>query len=537
MVQSRWRFKCDPDRIRQINMASPAVQSGKIPLPAGWKILIWLTVFIVIIRLVFIVAMGPMPQDAYYDFYAQHLALSYYDHPPVIAYLLRIFTTVFGKKVFALKLADSAVTWLSLLAFYSLSRRFLSLHKARYGMLLLLSTFMISVLSLVSTPDVPLILSWTIALIFLHRAIFKSEKIYWVWAGVMTGVCFDSKYTAVFLILGIFLFLLLSNKYRRFLFSRWFLIYLFCFTLTILPVLIWNIRNGFASFRFQSEGRMNSMEGLQVNFSDFGGVIGHQSALLMPILLFSFFYFLYRIIRKYKLQISHIPDDQLFLLSFFVPLFLGFLCLSFFYWVKINWMMPAYVSGIIWLCRYWNKKWIRIQLIFSLILHLALAVEVIFYIIPVRSDDTWFGWEDLARQVKEIRAAYPQAFIFSADDYKTSAILNFYLPEMVYAKNVVGERALQFDFIGTDLLRLSGHDAIFIDSNPRFTNLNNEPEAIPRFYYKYFDRISALHPILIKKGGNVERKFSVFLCTNYHPPSAHSDQASSGLSAWISPAR
>jgi 4-amino-4-deoxy-L-arabinose transferase-like glycosyltransferase len=499
-------------------MAATFVTSNKIPLRPEWRILVWLTLCIVLIRLVFILVMGLMPQDAYYDFYAQHLALSYYDHPPMIAYLLRSFTTVFGKKVFVLKLADSTVTWLSVLAFYVLAKRFLSLSKARRGLLLLLSTFMITILSLISTPDVPLILCWTITLIFLQNAIFDSKKIYWAWAGIMTGLCFDSKYTAVFLIIGLVGFLLISSKYRKFLFSRWFLAYLFCFAVFILPVVIWNARNGFASFKFQSEARVNSMEGFHISFNDFGGVIGHQSVVLMPFLLFSFFYFLYRLIRKYKWKFYRIPDDQLFLLSFFVPLFLGFLCLSFFYWVKINWMMPAYISGIIWLCRYWNKRWIQAQLIFSLILHITMAAEVIFYILPVRSDDTWFGWNTFAQQVKTVRAAYPDAFIFSSDDYKTSAVLNFFMDEMVYSKNVVGERALQFDFIGTDLYQLEGRNAIYIDSNPHFTNLNNEVEAVPPFYYTYFDRIVSLKPILIKKNGRVERKFSVFLCSHYHPP-------------------
>lgn len=493
--------------------------SSKIYLPQPeWRTLVWLTLCVVFIRLIFIGVMGLMPQDAYYDFYAQHLDLSYYDHPPMIAYLLRIFTAVFGKKVFVLKLSDSIVTWLSVLAFYALAKRFLSLHKAQYGLLLLLSTFMITILSLISTPDSPLILCWTISLLFLHSAIFESKKKYWISAGIMTGLCFDSKYTAVFLIIGLVGFLLISNKYRKFLFSRWFVFYLFCFAVTILPVIIWNASNGFASFKFQSEGRVDSMDGFHISFSNFGGVIGHQSAILMPILIFSFFYFLYRLIRKYSLKFNCIPEDQLFLLSFFVPLFLGFLFISFFYWVKINWMMPAYISGIIWLCRYWNKRWIRIQLIFSLILHIVMAAEVIFYIVPVRSDDTWFGWNAFAQQVKAVRAEYPKAFIFSSDDYKTSAVLNFYLDEMVYSKNVVGERALQFDFIGTDLQQLEGRDAIFIDSNPRFINLNNEHEAVPSFYYKYFDQIISLKPILIKKNGRVERKFSVFLCSHYHPP-------------------
>ncbi|MDP4251507.1 MAG: glycosyltransferase family 39 protein [Bacteroidota bacterium] len=487
------------------------------PARNPWNSFIWLTFSIVIIRLVFISVMGIMPQDAYYDFYAQHLDLSYYDHPPIIAYLLRSFTGIFGKKVFALKLADSTVTWLSVLAFYALANRFLSLHRARYALLLLLSTFMVTILSLISTPDVPLVLCWTISLFFLHKAVFESKKIYWIWAGVMSGLCFDSKYTAIFLIIGLVGFLLISAKNRRLLFSRWFLLYLFCFGVTILPVVVWNIRNGFASFKFQSEARVNSMEGFHISLPDFGGVIGHQSAILMPMLLFSLFYFLYRLIRKYKWRFTRIPDDLLFLLSFFVPLFLGFLFISFFYWVKLNWMMPAYITGIIWICRYWNKKWLRIQLIFSLVLHLALAAEVIFYIVPVRSDDTWFGWEDFAGQVKTLRVEHPDAFIFSADDYKTSAVLNFFLDEMVYSKNVVGERALQFDFIGTDLRKLEGRDAIFIDSNPRFTNLDNE-NIIPSFYYKYFDRIVALKPILVRKNDRVERKFSVFLCNHYHLP-------------------
>ena len=87
---------------------------------------------------------------------------------------------------------------------------------------------------------------------------------------------------------------------------------------------------------------------------------------------------------------------------------------------------------------------------------------------------------------------------------------------MVYSKNVVGEKALQFDFIGTDLQLLNGKDAIFIDSNPRFSSLENENEHIPAFYHVYFDQIIPLKPILIEKNGKVDRKFSLFLCKNYH---------------------
>ncbi len=482
---------------------------------SGLKTIIILCILLFGIRFVFIGIMGIMPQDAYYDFYAQHLDLSYYDHPPLIGYLLRFFTSLFGKKVYVLKVADTLITLLTIIAFYNLAKKFLSENKSLIAIALLLSTLMISILSLVSTPDVPLMLCWTISLNFLYEAIFKRKNIYWIWAGIFTGLSFDSKYTAFFLIIGLIGFLLISKPFRKLIISMWFFLYLICFAITILPVVIWNALHEFASFKFQSEGR--AQEGLHIDITGFAGVIGHQSAILLPLLFFSLVYFIFRLCKKYGIRFARIPADQLFLLSFFIPLFLGFFFISFFYWVKLNWMMPAYITGIIWVSRYWNKKWVRYQLIFSIVLHLLLAVEIIFYVIPIRSDDTWFGWSEFSNKVEILRKKYPDAFIFSSDDYKTSAILNFYLNETVYSRNIVGERALQFDYVGTDLNTLKGKNAIYIDSNPRFTDLKNENKAVPESYYSYFDRITPLDPILIEKNGRTERKFSVFLCFNYHP--------------------
>lgn len=480
----------------------------------GLNPIVIICILLIGIRIIFINIMGIMPQDAYYDFYAQHIDLSYYDHPPLIAYILRLFTTLFGKKVIVLKLADFTITLFTIIAFYKLAGKFLSRNKTQMATALLISTLMVSILSLISTPDVPLMLCWAISLIFLYDAIWKKKNICWVWSGIFTGLSFDSKYTALFLIIGLVGFLMMTKSFRNLIISKWFFLYLISFVITILPVVIWNAKNNFASFRFQSEGRVQ--EGLHVDITGFIGVIGHQSAILLPTLFFSLVYFIYRYCRKYGIRPGRIPSEQLFLLCFFIPLFLGFIFISFFYWVKLNWIMPAYITGIIWVVRFWNIKWIRFQLIFSLILHLLLAIEIIFYVFPIRSDDTWFGWTAFSDKVTTMREQYPKAFIFSSDDYKTAAILNFYLNEMVYSKNIVGEKALQFDFVGTDLRTLNGRNAIYIDSNPHFTNLKNENEAIPLSYYSYFDRIIPLEPILIEKNGKVVRKFSTFLCTNYH---------------------
>jgi 4-amino-4-deoxy-L-arabinose transferase-like glycosyltransferase len=199
------------------------INRRSLPEP-GWNSLLILCFLIIGIRLIFTGIMGIMPQDAYYYFYASHLDLSYYDHPPMIAYLLRFFTGIFGKNVWAIKLADTITTALAMFAFYRLAKKFVSQRKALIATALLLSTLMVSILSLVSTPDVPLILCWILGLNFLYEAIFSKKNIYWIWAGFMTGLSFDSKYTGIFIIIGVIGFLLIAKPYRKLLFSVWFFI-------------------------------------------------------------------------------------------------------------------------------------------------------------------------------------------------------------------------------------------------------------------------------------------------------------------------
>ena len=51
---------------------------------------------IYLIRLLVVFAMGIMPQDAYYYLYSEHLDFSYFDHPPMVAYMLRFFGLFLG---------------------------------------------------------------------------------------------------------------------------------------------------------------------------------------------------------------------------------------------------------------------------------------------------------------------------------------------------------------------------------------------------------------------------------------------------------
>ena len=120
--------------------------------------------------------MGLMPQDAYYYLYGQNLSLSYFDHPGMVGYILRIFTDVLGQSVYVIKLADFTITSITILSFYKLATLFLSKHRLFRSLILFSSTIFISILSFNSTPDVPLLLFWTLTILFLYKAIFEEKN-------------------------------------------------------------------------------------------------------------------------------------------------------------------------------------------------------------------------------------------------------------------------------------------------------------------------------------------------------------------------
>ena len=465
-------------------------------------------------RLILLPFMGLMPQDAYYYLYGQNLSLSYFDHPGMIGYILRIFTDIFGQSIFTIKFADFIITSLTILSFYKLASYFLSKQKLQRAIVLLASTIFVSILSFNSTPDVPLLLFWTLSLICLYKAIFEEKKIFWILGGIAMGLAFNSKYTALLLQIGLIAFAVFSNKYRKLLWSPWFWISLLISVAVTFPVWYWNYQNEFASFAFQSSERTDSITEFKISPKNFFGAIGHQMFLLLPILFLVMITFTFKYIKRALLKFKIPQAKTLFLLAFFVPTFVGFFSLTPIYWVKLNWMMPSYITGIILAGMFINKKLLKTQIIISIVFHVLVSLQVLFYLVPIKSDDTWVGWEELSNEIEVLQNKHPNTFVFSEDNYKTSACLNFFMNDKIYAQNIIGLPALHFDYLGDDLSTLNSKNALFIDSDKRFNNKDKKGNYHP-LLNNHFEKITELEPIIIKINGKESRKFWVFYCTNY----------------------
>lgn len=473
-----------------------------------WSFIIGANLF----RLLFVPTMGLMPQGAYYFVYSEHLDWSYYDHPPMVAYMLFLFASIFGKAAWVVKLSAWTVTLGSQFLFYKFARLILDRSKALLALAIYVSTIMLSVLSLVVTPDVPLIFTWTLSLIILHQAIFREKWWAWILGGLVMGLSFDSKYTAIFLPACLFFFLILSQNHRKKLLTVWPYLSVVMMVIAMLPVIYWNVVHDFASFGFQGANRAQIIAEEGWKPTHILGSIANQSIVLVPVLFFAFVIRMPGdIYRNFKELLN--DDKQLFVLAFFLPVFGAFMGLSFIYWVKLNWIMPAYVAGCIYAVRILKGGWLRWQFILSVALHIVLALQVWLYVFPVKSDDTWYGWDQLSAEVEEM-ADEKNAFVIGGDHYKTTAQLSFYMDQKVYAHNTLGRHAVQYDMIDTTFSHLIGQDAIYVDSDPAMKSVPGR-SRYPEDVDEHFRRVTELEPVNIYKGDRVVRVFRIFHCRGY----------------------
>lgn len=494
------------------------------------KELVAIIIIFTVLRFVAATFMGLMPQDAYYTYYSDNLALSYFDHPPMVAYMIKLFTMLLGKSAFVLHLADFTVTAATIGILYLFLKRVLSGDTLKRALILIITAPFITVLSINTTPDVPLLFFWALTLLLAHKAITNGNPLWWLAAGLAAGLAFDSKYTGIFLPAGLFLFLLLSKEHRKLIFSGRFLLFATAFALAILPVVIWNVQNDFISLKYQSSERAADITAFQFKPKLFLGYFGSQLALALPLLFLALFPITYKTIKvhlprfgKKQNETVHIeeisPRNKLFAASFALPMFILFTGVALIYWVKINWLMPVYLSATVLSALYIKAdKFIRWQTIFSVVTHLVIVAELIWMPIKVNSDDTWWGWDKLAAKTQSIKEQHPSHFIFSDNSYKVSAVLNFYLDEHVYAGNVINEKAFQFALDDKDLSHLYGKDAIYVTTS-RYQRKQASKGTTGQILAPFFASVQPLDSLILKDSqGEIQRKFYFFECKEYKMP-------------------
>lgn len=264
--------------------------------------------------------LGLEGDEAYYWHLSQKPDWSYFDHPPMVALLIRMGETLGHGSLFT-RLGTVLITTLSIGIIYKTLPAYLK--NIRWYILIAASTLLVNVYSFITTPDAPLLFFSSLFMLtykgFLNKRSIGNSILM---ALCITGM-FYSKYHGILLIF----FVVLSNY--KLLLNRYFWLTVFITTVLFLPHIYWQYQNDWPSFRYHLNERL--ARHYKINHT--------TDYLLGQILVFGPFISLLFYATCYKLKIK----DQLLRTHLFIfsGTLIFFLISSFKNTVEAHWTLIA----------------------------------------------------------------------------------------------------------------------------------------------------------------------------------------------------
>jgi dolichol-phosphate mannosyltransferase len=498
-----------------------------------------------ILRFSYLGAIELMEQEAYYWNYSQHMALSYLDHPPMVAVLVWLGTAIFGTTEFGVRIGGFLCWFITAFFVYRLSRHMLN-RTAALGAVALLSALPLYFgTGFLMTPDAPLHAAWAALLYFLYRALIDQRPESWLGVGISLGCGMLSKYTIVLLGPAVIIFMLLDQRARRwFIRSEPFgaaLIALLVFS----PVLIWNFQHDWASFVFQGEHRVT---GSTVFTTD--RLLGFITLILTPAGVLGVLYFCFRgnrimtrLAAEMDRKILGIWDRRyLFALLMVLSPLSVFFTFSLTKEVKLNWTSPLWLVTLPFLgalalaaCNELSSRFITFMqgfwkgTVITLVIGFSLGLHYVSVGLPGISHPPGpflIGWDELAGEIERTLDEYEEntgrrPIVVGMDPYQIASGLAFYRTkravnadsrelrrgvEETVGWHLFGWNSLMYrywaeprDFVGRDILAVASNDV--------------------RVEYPYYQNhmlgMNNIHPLDAKRDGQPVRRFYVRLLKGY----------------------
>lgn len=295
--------------------------------------------YVIGLRLAFMGAVDLLPEEAYYWNYAQHLDIGYLDHPPMVAWLIWLGTSVFGNTEFAVRLG-AALSWCVAAYFsFQLARNLYGKTAAFVALLLFSALPFFFAMGLLMMPDAPLTAAWAGALYFLERATLGERPKAWLGAGICMGLGLLSKYTIALLGPATLVFLLLDASSRPWLRTPWPYLTAAVATLLFLPDIVWNAVHDWVSFAFQSTRRISAAPEFSLHL-----LIGSVLVLITPVGFVAAIRALAPAGRTQKVLPGRIDRQRAFIAVYTLAPLSVFVLFSLFHQTKLNWTGPLWLA-------------------------------------------------------------------------------------------------------------------------------------------------------------------------------------------------
>jgi hypothetical protein len=405
--------------------------------------LFWMTLGILTLaRLLFVGRFELCPDEAYYWTWSRHLDWSYYDQGPMLALVIRFFTSLTGAATeFSVRLGAVVLSAISAWIFFKLVERiFKDSRIAWMAFLGLQAALLFSAGAILMMHDSIMICFWMAALYFFYRALHENWNWGWLGGALTLGLGGLSKYTMALFVPCLFLYLILSPEHRVWWKRPQLYLAGLATVLLVSPVFAWNHAHGWASF-----GHVGHLSGLQqkagVSLKTFFDFLGGQLGVMTPLLAAFCTAALGWGWRQWQ-QRSSGGQASLFLFCFSAPILMFFMILSFRTSVYANWPAPAYPACLALLAAWWKaplpkvwQRWAWATLWVAAVFTVAAHLEVGWNALPLsgralESVDRIRGWREIGEQADRLLREMPgnEKPFLAAQRYQMAAILEFYTP-------------------------------------------------------------------------------------------------------------
>jgi hypothetical protein len=438
---------------------------------------VWLLGFVLLINIIQACCSALLNDEPYYWIYARYLSWGYFDHPPMIALLIKLGGSVIsgeaGVRLFPLILGSGT--------FYLICKIIDDETEGPVNFkllaMLLLSSLFLNLYSFLAIPDTPLLFFGALFFYVYRRYLNSDSFLNAALLGLVTALLLYSKYHGI-LIVG---FTLISNLQllRRRSFYAIALVALVLYA----PHIYWQIQHDYPTLRFQFMGRSGNV-GLQHMLS----YLGEQAAVTGPVILL-LFSILYKPQSQFQKSLKYnvIGVFCFFLLS-------SIKAMVNVHWTAIAWP-PMLCLAYLYINRLNNTKPVYVLLAINLI-----AVIVLRFNFGLN----WFGISNFNDKNPKLMAstlaekADGRPLVFD-NSYNEPSYYTFYTGQECFAVNDIWYKKTQYNYLPGLEQKFQDKPAAYISDGP--IDSTSREIIIPKgkkYYLTFIDHFTSFTGVNVR---------------------------------------
>ncbi len=410
--------------------------------------------------------------EAYYWYYAKNLAWGYFDHPPMVAFMIKAGALFFSGEL-GVRLISCFLGAGTFYLIWDIVRNQIKDQFIVHFFVLVMSMTLLNAYGFFTLPDTPLLFFTALFLRIYQKFTVNANYVLAIVLGLVMAALMYSKYHAVLVIF----FVILSNL--KLLYNKFAWLAVVIALLAYTPHLLWLYENDFVSINYHLFERPNRA----YEFGDF--TLGYFLNLIVLFgLTFPWIY-----LALFKTRSKDLFSRALLFLSYGVLLF--FLVSSIQRRVQTQWLIVVCIPLAIIVFEYLlehpvHRKWIFRMGIANLILlgylRLGLIFEPLFPIVyETHGNKEW---------VKKITAETGDIPVVFENSYRNASMYSFYSGNTSYSLNNIMFRKNQYS-IDQSEEAIQGKKVVFVSKFRKKGDFSYQNAKGTKYIANYMDNFES----------------------------------------------